>query len=166
MKAFLAVLLFYTTVVVAQVAPQTGFKFKEPYPGWLNNGGGLHDGLDFPTPVGTPVLAVADGEVINLGPNERNKNPFVTILHPDGISTFYMHIDNIKVAIGDKVKQGQIIAVTALTGTAGNNTTRITTYPHLHLEARQGSDFKAKLDPEILKMSCSGGKYSYPLECK
>lgn len=155
-------------VALAQTAPSVSMRFNQPYPSYFNNGGGLHEGLDFPVPVGTAVRAVADGEVINLGPNERNKSPFVTILHPDGLSTFYIHIDDIKVKIGDQVKQGDVIAKTALTGRAGPNTDRTTTFPHLHLELRQGRDFRAKLDPETLNMTCpkDGGKYHYPVGCQ
>lgn len=87
---------------------------------WVN----LHTGQDFAVPIGTKVVAVTDGTVIESG----WAGPYgyrIVIQHPDGSQTWYCHLSVMKVRSG-KVTAGQIIA---LSGNTGN-----TTGPHLHLE--------------------------------
>ena len=60
------------------------------------------------------------------------------ITHPSGLVTRYAHLDQIKVAVGQTVAQGQVIATQGQTGAA--------TGPHLHFETRVGD--KA-VDPDL-----------------
>jgi murein DD-endopeptidase MepM/ murein hydrolase activator NlpD len=84
----------------------------------------FHGGVDLVAPVGTPVRAVADGNVIFRG-REGGTGNMITIAHADGIHTIYMHLSRFSPAVGygKKVRQGDIIAYVGSTGSA--------TGPHL-----------------------------------
>jgi len=82
-----------------------------------------HTGLDIANRVGTPVVASADGMVVQAG-KETNLGKFVVISHGYGIKTTYGHLSETKVRAGQKVKRG------ALIGEMGN--TGRSTGPHLH----------------------------------
>jgi len=92
--------------------------------------GVFHKGLDIAAPVGTPVLACADGRVIFTGTRQKFQNygKIVLIQHASGVYTTYAHLNRILVARGQKVKRGHHIASVGNTGRS--------TGPHLHLEVR------------------------------
>ena len=95
-----------------------------------------HYGIDFHAPEGTPVKAMMDGEV-TLAENEMYFTGGTIIFdHGHGISTLYMHMKNIKVKVGEKVKQGQIVGTLGQSGRA--------TGPHLDIRLNW---FDVKLDP-------------------
>lgn len=87
--------------------------------------GHLHQGVDIAMPQGTPVKAIADGRVITAGSGGGYGN-YVRIIHTDGRSSLYAHLDKIFVKAGDMVKAGQQIGTVGMTG--------VSTGPHLHLE--------------------------------
>lgn len=82
-----------------------------------------HGGIDIATPRGTPIHAPADGVVVEAQDFFFSGN-CVYIEHGQGVTSFYAHMDEIDVEIGDKVKQGQIIGKVGSTGRS--------TGPHLH----------------------------------
>ncbi|HOV16519.1 MAG TPA: M23 family metallopeptidase [Candidatus Cloacimonadota bacterium] len=84
-----------------------------------------HYGLDISNRAGTPVYATADGEVILAG-FDPEYGKLIKIEHKGGFETRYGHLSNFKVAEGDKVRKGQIIALMGSTG--------MSTGPHLHYE--------------------------------
>lgn len=88
--------------------------------------GRMHKGIDIAAPVGTPILAAADGEVISSGWNSGGFGNLVRIRHFDGTVTLYAHNSKILVRPGEFVKQGQHIANMGSTG--------FSTGPHLHFE--------------------------------
>ncbi|MBI5935660.1 MAG: peptidoglycan DD-metalloendopeptidase family protein [Chloroflexi bacterium] len=112
----------------------------------LTNG---HNGIDFGTPEGTPVMAAADGVVTRVEldtttavqPN-RGYGYNVRILHPDGSTSIYAHFqkDAFLVATGDNVKMGTIL------GRSGN--TGFSTGPHLHFEVRLGAAATTAINTE------------------
>ena len=95
-----------------------------------------HYGIDFHAPEGTPVKAMMDGEV-TLAENDMYFTGGTIIFdHGHGISTLYMHMKDIHVQVGQKIKQGQIIGTLGQSGRA--------TGPHLDVRLNW---FDVKLDP-------------------
>lgn len=84
-----------------------------------------HAGVDFAVPIGTPVLAVGDGEVI-VSKYSKIAGNYVGIKHNYQCMTRYMHLKKVLVKPGQKVRQGQQIALSGNTGRS--------TGPHLHFE--------------------------------
>ena len=95
-----------------------------------------HYGIDFHAPEGTPVKAMMDGE-ITLSENDMYFTGGTIIFdHGHGISTLYMHMKDINVEVGQKVKKGQIVGTLGQSGRA--------TGPHLDIRLNW---FDVKLDP-------------------
>ena len=84
-----------------------------------------HKGLDWATPTGTPIVASCGGTVAKAGWGS-GYGYVVYINHEDGRQTRYAHLSKVQVKVGQKVKQGQQIALSGNTG--------ITSGPHLHFE--------------------------------
>ena len=99
--------------------------------GWRNaplgEGKELHPGIDIGSNMGMPVVATADGEVVQSGWSEGYGN-IVQIDHGNGIVTIYGHNSRIIVNTGEKVKKGQVISYVGSTGKS--------TGPHVHYEIR------------------------------
>ena len=99
-----------------------------------------HSGIDYALPLGTPVLAAADGEVWKAGWDATGYGNCVMIKHPDGSGTVYGHLLNWAVYAGQKVKAGEKIGNS---GNSGNSTGA-----HLHFEYRTKYDnYKTAIDP-------------------
>jgi murein DD-endopeptidase MepM/ murein hydrolase activator NlpD len=95
-----------------------------------------HYGIDFHAAEGTPVKAMMDGKV-TLAVNDMYFTGGTIIFdHGHGISTLYMHMKDINVKKGQKVKQGEIVGTLGKTGRA--------TGPHLDIRLNW---FDVKLDP-------------------
>jgi len=78
-----------------------------------------HKGTDFAADVGTPIMATANGTVIESQRKGGNGN-YVKIKHNSTYSTQYLHMSKRKVKVGDYVKQGDVIGWVGMTGnTAG-----------------------------------------------
>jgi murein DD-endopeptidase MepM/ murein hydrolase activator NlpD len=85
----------------------------------------LHTGLDFPSDVGTPILAAAGGIVIVSERHPAYGN-MIEIDHGNALVTRYAHASKLQVKAGAMVKRGQKIAEV---GNSGRSTG-----PHLHFE--------------------------------
>jgi murein DD-endopeptidase MepM/ murein hydrolase activator NlpD len=114
--------------------PAVGFIW--PAKGVLTSGygwrwGRMHQGVDIGGPIGTPIVAAADGVVKFSGWNSGGFGKFVEILHNDGKVTRYAHNNKLWVATGQTVRQGEQIAELGNTGRS--------TGPHLHFEIRTNS---------------------------
>jgi murein DD-endopeptidase MepM/ murein hydrolase activator NlpD len=105
----------------------------------LSEAGKRNDGVNIAAPVGTPVRAAADGEVVYRGSELDGYGNLLLIKHDDGFVTAYAHNDAMLVKKGDRVRKGQVIAKVGQTGSAGE--------PQLHFEIRQ--NLKA-IDPVAL----------------
>lgn len=86
---------------------------------------GFHYGIDLGVGYGAPVRATKDGTVITAG-WVGSFGWTVEIAHEAGYSTLYAHNSALRVKVGDRVKAGDVIA---LSGSTGNSTG-----PHLHYE--------------------------------
>lgn len=112
-------------VIITQYFGNTAFATQNAQ---IYNGKG-HTGMDFGTPVGTPIKASASGIVTGVGNTDLVRSCYsygkwIFIKHPNGLSTLYAHLSNQLVRDGQTVTAGQTI------GYSGN--TGYSTGPHLH----------------------------------
>ena len=96
-----------------------------------------HPGIDYAAPMGTPIWAVADGEVVYRGwdgPNGR----LVKVRHPDGYVSYYSHLSRFArgVRLGVRVRQKGVLGYVGSSG--------LSTGPHLDYRLAQNGRF---LDP-------------------
>ena len=87
----------------------------------------VHHGLDYHAKLHTPVAAINSGRVVLARPLYF-EGGCVVIDHGLGLMSVYMHLSKIQVAVGRRVRRGQIIALSGASGRA--------TGPHLHLGVR------------------------------
>lgn len=121
------------------VAPgATGIgKMRWPVRGRVISGfGSGKDGVDIAVPTGTPVKAAENGVVIYAGDGLKEFGNTVLVRHENGLVTVYGHASSIEVQRGQKVKRGQEIALSGMSGTTDS--------PKLHFEVRKNS---APVDP-------------------
>lgn len=90
----------------------------------------MHQGVDFLAPIGTPIVATADGVIIRAG-NADSYGLLLEIQHANGFISKYAHTSLIQVQLGEQVKQGQLIAYV---GNSGRSTGA-----HLHYEVLIGN---------------------------
>ncbi len=133
---------FYTAIV-SQVSgpPRWSGRFVEPASGRPTSAYGerrtlepgmvatVHQGADLAAPLGTPVLAPADGVIAWSGPLSVRGN-VVIIDHGFGVFTAYYHLDEIGVATAAEIVSGQQLGTVGSTGRS--------TGPHLHWEVLIG----------------------------
>jgi murein DD-endopeptidase MepM/ murein hydrolase activator NlpD len=124
--------------------------------------GGIHEGIDFPVPTDTPVLAAASGtvarvdvsfldwnreqqdialdEALTLGYTpaatlDRIRGRQVWIDHGKGVITRYAHLSAVEpLVVGQKIEAGALIGLVGSSGYPQGG-------PHLHFEVRVGEDF-------------------------
>ena len=100
-----------------------------------------HYGIDFHAPEGTPVKAMMDGVVTLAEKDMYFTGGTIIFDHGHGISTLFMHMKDIDVKVGQKIKQGEVVGSLGKSGRA--------TGPHLDIRLNW---FDIKLDPmTILK---------------
>lgn len=107
-----------------------------PMKGLVNSGFGLrihpisggrisHSGMDIGAPMGTPIKATADG-IVSFSSWHNDSGNIVVLEHGHSFTTVYAHNKENRVKVGQKIKRGEIIAISGSTGA--------TTGPHLHYE--------------------------------
>ena len=77
-----------------------------------------HKGTDFAAPIGTPILATANGTVTE-STRKGGNGKYVKIRHNATYSTQYLHMSKRLVKVGDYVKQGDVIGKVGMTGNTG-----------------------------------------------
>ena len=87
----------------------------------------LHTGLDIAAPRNTPIKAAASGTVTFSG-TKGSYGKLIVISHGNGVETYYGHCNKLYATVGQKIKQGEVIAAVGSTGNSTGN--------HLHLEIR------------------------------
>ena len=123
---------------------------------------GIHEGIDFPAPTGTPVLAAASGTVarvdvsfldwnreqqemalydaLTLGYTpaatlDRIRGRQVWIDHGKGVVTRYAHLSAVEpLVVGEKIEAGTLLGQVGSSGYPQGG-------PHLHFEVRIGDDY-------------------------
>jgi len=96
-----------------------------------------HNGYDIGMPIGYPIVSVASGTVAVIKRGSKSAGNYIVVNHEGPIvgeldHTAYMHLSEILVKKGQKVKQGELI------GKSGN--TGRSTGPHLHFQIGKGSN--------------------------
>ncbi len=107
---------------VLMLSSSYGYR-SDPFTG----AGAMHSGLDFPGPMGSPILAAAPGRVVYVGQKSGYGN-VVEVDHGQGILTRYAHLSGFTSRVGAQVTAGQQIAKMGSTGRS--------TGSHLHFEVR------------------------------
>lgn len=87
-----------------------------------------HQGIDYTIPEGQSIFATADGRVKDVLGKSSTSGVTIVIDHGNGYTTSYSHLGKVKVKRGQKVRRGDIIA---LSGNSG-----LSLSPHLHYEVR------------------------------
>ncbi len=85
----------------------------------------FHSGMDFSALHGTDVYVTGDGTVIRAGWETGYGNTII-VDHGFGYNTWYAHLQDMKVRVGQKVVRGEVIGTVGSTGKS--------TGPHLHYE--------------------------------
>ncbi len=98
-----------------------------------------HRGVDIAAPAGSPVGAMADGVVSLAAPDMYFTGNTVMIDHGYGLHSLYAHLSELRVAVGQAVRQGEPVGRVGATGRA--------TGPHLHWGVYW---FDQALDPALL----------------
>ena len=128
-------------------APSAGYRILQGHNGRLTHKGEHRHALDWDTPVGTPVAAIRDGLVVavqegytqgGLAPEHWGKDNHVAVLHSDGTLARYVHMlpDGVLVEVGQRVRAGDIIALSGNTGYSDG--------PHLHVDVVSPVDGKER----------------------
>ena len=141
--------------------------------GWRNDpytgGRRFHSGSDLAAPLGTHILAVADG-VVSFAGQRGTYGGLITIEHTvagERVTSYYAHMypDGMHVSVGESVVAGQHIGDV---GSAGKSTG-----PHLHLEIHPGGAGKPAVNavdwltahgatglrgPEVAATGCTPGR--------
>ena len=106
---------------------------------------GYHTGVDFAVPVGTDIIAVADGKIENATWGASYGTQLVQKV--DGGWVIYAHLSKALVKAGDVVKKGQHIGESGNTGNSSG--------PHLHFEMRDNIRWSAGKDIDPAKILAS-----------
>ncbi|WP_291054141.1 M23 family metallopeptidase [Hyphomonas sp.] len=141
-------------ILPADAPPSSPFGPTRKYVGVSKTSGkpcesmSVHQGFDLAAPVGTPVIAPADGIVTLADPDLYYEGGTIFLDHGHGLLSVFMHLSAVDVAAGDEVKRGDLIAKTGNTGRS--------TGPHLHWAVKwrnpdtenRGGDYY--IDPALL----------------
>jgi murein DD-endopeptidase MepM/ murein hydrolase activator NlpD len=85
----------------------------------------MHNGVDYGAPMGAPIVAAADGQVVRAG-WAGGYGRQVRIAHEGGLTTSYSHMSRIVAGEGGLVRRGELIGYVGSSG--------LSTGPHLHYE--------------------------------
>ena len=133
---------------VALMSSDFGYR-SDPFTG----GGAMHSGLDFKGPLGTEILAAADGVVTSAG-WQGGYGKCIEITHANGLVTRYAHLSALEVTIGQRVKRGLQIGRMGSTGRS--------TGSHLHFEVRMNGQAINPMkfleaNPDVLEIQAVAG---------
>ncbi|MCL2616189.1 MAG: M23 family metallopeptidase [Defluviitaleaceae bacterium] len=112
---------------LAPPVPPGNARISSPFGNRLNPVTGateFHNGVDLAFAHGTPVVAIQDGVITDIGYNGYSGN-YIRYMTADGMLVGYAHLYDTLVEVGDVVRRGDVVA---LTGNSG-----LSTGPHLHV---------------------------------
>lgn len=110
----------------------------------------FHTGIDLMAPSGSDVLCTADGYVSGVLMSDRSMGNCVTVTHSGGYTTTYNHLDEIRVSLGRRLRQGDVL------GTVGSSGSQFAV--SLHYEVLLNGEYQdpscyffAGFDPETYR---------------
>lgn len=125
--------------VIIPQAPLASNYFIAPTRGRISQRLHFYNAIDFANACGSPIYAAAQGEIIKVNMTtsiskwaNRGGGSYLKILHPNGTTTYYGHLMANFANTGDKVSQGQIIALVG--GKPGTPGAGNSTGCHVHFE--------------------------------
>jgi murein DD-endopeptidase MepM/ murein hydrolase activator NlpD len=95
----------------------------------------MHTGVDFAAPLGTPVMATADGIVMEIADevyDPKRYGKFIIITHGQTYKTMYAQLSEVLVKEKQSVKKGEMIGKIGESG--------LSTAPHLHYEVWKNNE--------------------------
>lgn len=111
-----------------------------------------HKGMDFKTPVGTPIVSPKPGTVTRVNWNWTANGNCVEVRYADGTLAKFLHLDKVNVQAGQHVASGEQLALSGNTGRS--------TAPHLHYQLEKGDrtvdpleyhgSSRRSLDPRVM----------------
>jgi murein DD-endopeptidase MepM/ murein hydrolase activator NlpD len=96
-----------------------------------------HAGIDIAAPVGTPIFAMDDGEIVRADFEHGAYGGLVIVAHVSGYETWYAHLSGLGVEPGEQVRRGEQIGRMGSTG--------MSTGSHLHFEVRHAGELRDPL---------------------
>jgi murein DD-endopeptidase MepM/ murein hydrolase activator NlpD len=134
-------------VPLGRVTSKFSFRRIHPISGIIRP----HLGVDLAAPVGTPVMATADGAVSSIG-FQGGFGRQIVISHPEGYKTYYGHLSRFSKGLkrGSRVTQKQIIGYVGSSG--------ISTGPHLDYRVQQFGNFHDPFSLEFKPKSVLAGE--------
>ncbi|MBO4209717.1 M23 family metallopeptidase [Micromonospora echinofusca] len=144
---------------LASAAPAHASGFYNPFrayaisSGWQDhlNRGSL-GGIDYPMSVGTGLPACGSGTIQNI-PYNGTGGHTVTIYHPNGYRTQYMHLSSFRFANGTSVAAGTVVGYSG--GAAGSDGSGSSTGPHVHWHMINPSG--VRIDPLVYLAGLGSG---------
>lgn len=133
------------------IAPRGGYRYRP------------HTGVDFRGPLGSPVLAAAEGAVRSVFDHPDCGIGILLEYTPFDYLSYYCHFQKVLVSPGQRVKRGDVIGLIGTTGLSSN-------IPHVHLEVctfpcRREPNPQGDLeDPLTISVGCFDPKKTYPTE--
>ena len=131
--------IVYNTKFPCPVAPYFNFSYEDitsdfgfrinPITGEL---GSFHNGIDFAVPVGTEILSVEKGTIVEVLINDPIYGNSITIDHGNNNKTKYSHLSELYVSEGEVVEKATVIGLSG--GEQGAYGSGMSTGPHLHFE--------------------------------
>jgi murein DD-endopeptidase MepM/ murein hydrolase activator NlpD len=129
-----------------------------------NAGQGVHFGVDFSAPCGTPIVAIGEGVVAKVDELRHGAAPHnLMIDHPNGYASFYGHLlERPALEVGQPVQQGEIVArvgdpedtcagwLARTESPSDQAGFRLPQRPHLHLEIRNTDGYNRAYNPVVM----------------
>jgi murein DD-endopeptidase MepM/ murein hydrolase activator NlpD len=152
-KAFLKAPLSFTRI-------SSGFSMKRFHP--ITKSWKAHPAIDYAAPTGTPVMAIGNATIKEIGRTSNNGN-YIKLSHTNGYESMYLHLNGFAKGMqrGKRVEQGQVIGYVGSTGLATGphlcfrmtqngkpiNPTTIKSVPSAPLGNEALGRFKAQISP-------------------
>ncbi len=131
---------------------------------------GFHGGIDITLPIGTPLIAFADGTVIQTARGGMLVGIKIMLQHSPEDTGFpvwtyskYQHLNSFPdLEVGDRVSMGQVIAVSGRTGTVGGHYGS-KGYPHLHFNVYTSDSDRYRTKEGSHRLKIKNSTYIDPL---